>query len=102
MSHRALHVRVVSPSYCATMKTRPAPLSMTAMRRCTAAFSLLVSRLPCRIDAVHYLPCLHLALQRSAALVGGDIVDERLHVGDGPNGQQINTENDASARHELR
>lgn len=96
------HVQAVWPSYCATMKIRPALLATTARGRCPAAFSLLVSRLLCWMDAVHYLPCLHLALERSAALVGGDIVDERLYVGDGPNGQQINTQNDASARHELR
>lgn len=49
-----------------------------------------------------YLPCLHLALQGRAALVGGDVVDQRLDIGNGSNRQQVYAENDAPAGHVLR
>lgn len=48
-----------------------------------------------------HLPRLHLALQSRAALVRGDVVNQGLHVWDGANWQQIDSENYAPTGHVL-
>lgn len=52
-------------------------------------------------SAAAYLPCLHLAFQGCAALIGSDVVHQSLDIGDGSNRQQIYAENDAPSGHVL-
>lgn len=73
---------------------------MTDTRGCAETLDANLHYHGTATSAAH-LPCLHLALQGRAALVGGDVVHQRLYIGNGSDRQQIHAEDDAPAGHVL-